>query len=151
TGKLAWHYQLVHHDIWDYDIINGPWLVDANVDGKPMKGVAVAGETCYVYGMDRQTGKPINPVIETPIPTTSDLPGEEVWPTQPIPYTSRGTPQTPSCATLPQVADPKLAPRVRPLFTPMSSKDFVIVSPGAGGGAARGASSFSPKTGLTYI
>src|SRR5262249_39935229 len=144
-------FQTQHHDIWDYDVINGPILVDGNADGKPVKAVAVAGKTCYVYIVDRQTGKPINPIIEMAVPSVSDLPGEEVSPTQPIPYTVRTTPQEPFCATFPRITDSELAARARPMFTPLSSKEFLVVAPGAGGGANWQASSFSPKTGLFYV
>src|SRR5262249_4228534 len=120
TGKLAWHFQAMHHDIWDFDIINGPWLVDGTAGGRTVSVVAVAGQTCYVYVVDRKTGVPINPIVETAVPTASDLPGEEVWPTQPVPYTSRGTPQQPFCATIPRVTDDKLVARARPMFTPLS-------------------------------
>jgi glucose dehydrogenase len=151
TGKLAWHFQTIHHDIWDLDFVNGPLLFDVPVDGRVVKGIAAAGKTCYLYVWNRKTGEPINPVIETLVPIVTDLPGEEVWPTQPIPYTSTGVPQQPFCATLPTVKDPKLAKHVRPMFTPLSSKEFLIISPGAAGGAGYGAPSYSAKTGLIYV
>jgi quinoprotein glucose dehydrogenase len=89
--------------------------------------------------------QPINPMVETPVPTSTDVPGEEVWPTQPFPYTSKGVPMQPFCAIYPIVADPELAKRVRPLYTPYSIKEMLIVSHG---GSSFGAMSFSPKTGL---
>lgn len=151
TGRLAWHFQAIHHDIWDYDFMNGPVLMDLRRNGQIVKAIAAAGKTCYVYVWDRQTGTPINPIVETVVPTKTDVPGEQVWPTQPIPYTSDGVPQVPFCATYPIVSDPALAVRARPMFHPYSSTEFVIVAPGVGGGANFGSPSFSAKTGLIYF
>jgi alcohol dehydrogenase (cytochrome c) len=88
--------------------------------------------------------------VETAVPTTTDVPGERPWPTQPIPYTSRGVPQTPFCATYPIVSDPELAKRVRPMFHPYMAYEYVITAPGNQGGANWGPPSFSPRTGLVY-
>jgi glucose dehydrogenase len=151
TGKLAWYYQTVHHDLWDKDLPAGPLLFDINAGGKTIKAVAAAGKTCYLYIWDRETGQPINPMVETPVPTKTDMPGEEPWPTQPIPYTSYGVPQQPFCATYPIVADPELAKRVRPAFHPFLSQEAIIISPGLSGGANYGPLSFSPRTGLLYV
>jgi quinoprotein glucose dehydrogenase len=150
TGKLVWHYQTIHHDIWDYDTATGPVLFDATSGGRAVKGIASLGKTCYAYIWDRQTGKPINPFVEIPVPTTTDVPGEKVWPTQPIPFTSRGVPQTPFCATYPIIDDPELAKLVKPMFHPYLSNQWVITSPGNVGGANWGAPAFSPRTGLLY-
>jgi glucose dehydrogenase len=151
TGKLAWYYQTLHHDIWDWDSISGPVLFDVTVGGRVVKAIGAAGKTCYVYVWNRETGEPINPMVETPVPTFTDVPGEQVWPTQPIPHTSRGTPQQPFCATYPTVTDPELAKRVRPFFHPYLVKEFVITAPGNTGGANFGPPSFSPRTGLLYV
>lgn len=150
TGKLAWHYQTIHHDIWDYDLASGPLLFDVASDGRTVRGVASLGKTCYAYFWDRQMGRPLNPMVETTVPTTTDVPGEKVWPTQPIPYTWRGVPQTPFCAIYPQVDDPELAKLVRPFFHPYLANEFVITSPSNVGGANWGSPSFSPRTGLVY-
>ena len=151
TGELAWYYQTIHHDIWDWDHVSGPVLFDAQVHGETVKAIGAPGKTCYVYIWNRETGQPINPMIETPVPTYTDVPGDEVWPTQPIPYTSRGVPQEPFCAILPSVTDPELAERVRPFFHPYLVNEFVITSPGNTGGANYGPPSFSPRTGLVYV
>jgi len=150
TGKLVWHYQTIHHDIWDYDMAAGPLLFDVTSAVRAVRGVASLGKTCYAYFWDRQSGRPLNPMVETPVPTFSDVPGEKVWPTQPIPYTSRGVPQTPFCAIYPQVDDPELSKLVRPLFHPYLTNEFVITSPSNLGGANWGSPSFSPRTGLVY-
>ena len=150
SGRLAWDYQTIHHDIWDYDMATGPLLFDVTAGSRTVKGVASLGKTCYAYFWDRATGQPLNPMVETPVPTTTDVPGEQVWPTQPIPYTSRGVPQTPFCATYPIVGDPELAKRVRPAFHPYLVNEFVITAPAHVGGANWGSPSFSPRTGLLY-
>lgn len=151
TGKLVWHYQVLHHDIWDWDLATAPVLFDTTVAGTTVKAIGIPSKTCYVYMWNRETGKPLNPIVEIPVPTETDVPGEKPWPTQPIPFTSRGVPQTPFCAVYPSVSDPQLATRVRPPFQPLLANDFIIVSPGVAGGANFGPSSFSPRTGLLYV
>ena len=151
TGKLAWYYQTIHHDIWDWDLVSGPVLFDVTSGGRVIKGLGVAAKNCYAYLLNRETGQPINPIIETAVPTNSDVPGEQVWPTQPIPYMSNGQPQPPFCSTYPIVTDPELAKRVRQHYHPYQSTEFVITAPGNLGGANRGSPSFSPRTGLFYV
>lgn len=84
TGKRIWHFQLVHHDIWDWDIAAPPILVDINVDGKKIKAVAQVTKQAFTYVFDRVTGKPVWPIVERPVPQ-SDVPGEKTSPTQPFP------------------------------------------------------------------
>ena len=151
TGKLAWYFQTIHHDIWDWDLVSGPLLFDVQVGGQTVKAIGAPGKTCYLYVWNRETGAPINPIVETPVPTYTDVPGDQVWPTQPIPFTAKGMPQQPFCTTYPIVTDPELAKRVRPFFHPYLSKEFVITSPGNVGGANYGPPSFSPRTGLLYV
>ena len=84
TGTKKWHFQLVHHPIWDHDISSAPLLIDATIDGKPRKLVAQPTKQSYLYVFDRITGQPIWPMPETAVPG-SDVPGEKVARTQPIP------------------------------------------------------------------
>jgi quinoprotein glucose dehydrogenase len=84
TGVRKWHFQLVHHPIWDHDISSAPLLVDAVIDGRPRKLVAQPTKQSYLYVFDRITGQPIWPMPETRVPQT-DVPGEKTSPTQPIP------------------------------------------------------------------
>src|SRR5438105_3474334 len=84
TGKRIWYFQLVHHDIWDWDIPNPAILMDITVNGKPIKAVAVSSKQAYLYTFDRVTGEPVWPIVETPVPT-GKVPGEYYAPTQPIP------------------------------------------------------------------
>ena len=148
TGRLAWYYQAVHHDLWDWDHVTGPLLFDAERDGRTVKGVAAAGKNCLLYLWHRETGEPINPIVETAVPTETDVPGEQVWPTQPIPYNARGVPMTPFCATYPILTDPEAKQRARQIYTPYSVEEFYIV---AHGGSSWGPPAFSPRTGLLYV
>jgi PQQ-dependent dehydrogenase (methanol/ethanol family) len=148
TGKLAWYYQTIHHDLWDWDLVTGPVLFDVNVGGRTIKGVATAGKNCFLYLFNRENGQPINPIVETAVHTTTDVPGEQVWPTQPFPYTAKGVPMTPFCATFPIVPDPEKAKRARPMFYPYSTTDFFIVSHG---GSSFGSPAFSSRTNLLYV
>ena len=100
TGALRWYYQAVHHDLWDWDHVTGPVLFDVTGDdGETIRGVGAAGKNCLLYLWDRETGEPINPMVETLVSTATNVPGEVVYPTQPIPYNARGVPLTPFCAT----------------------------------------------------
>src|SRR5579871_3000966 len=84
TGKKKWHFQIVHHPVWDYDISSAPLLADVVIDGKPRKVVAVPSKESFLYVFDRQTGAPIWPIEERPV-AQSDVPGEKTSPTQPFP------------------------------------------------------------------
>jgi quinoprotein glucose dehydrogenase len=148
TGKLVWHYQTIHHDLWDWDLVTGPVLVDVTIGGRTIKGVGSGGKNCFLYLWDRETGQPINPIVETAVLTKTDVPGEEVWPTQPVPYTAKGVPMQPFCATYPIISDAQLAKRARPMFYPYSTKELFIVSHG---GSSFGSPAFSPRTGLLYV
>jgi glucose dehydrogenase len=84
TGKRVWHYQLVHHDIWNYDTPVAPVLLDVTVDGRRIPGVFQATKQAFLYSFNRETGEPIWPMVETPVPA-SKVPGEKLSPTQPFP------------------------------------------------------------------
>ena len=84
TGERRWHYQTVHHDIWNYDIPTAPILMDVTVDGREVKGLYQATKQAFVYALDRETGEPIWPIEERPVPQ-SEVPGEQLSPTQPFP------------------------------------------------------------------
>ncbi len=84
TGKRVWHYQTVHHDLFDYDNPAAPILVDITVDGKTIKAVAQITKQSWAYVLDRVTGKPVWPIVEKPVPA-STVPGEKAAPTQPFP------------------------------------------------------------------
>ncbi|MGD2047596.1 MAG: PQQ-binding-like beta-propeller repeat protein, partial [Gemmatimonadota bacterium] len=84
TGERRWHYQFVHHDVWNYDTPTAPILMDVNVDGREVKGVFQATKQAFVYALNRETGEPIWPIEERPVPQ-SRVPGEQLSPTQPFP------------------------------------------------------------------
>jgi quinoprotein glucose dehydrogenase len=84
TGELIWHFQMVHHDLWDYDVPAQPLLFDMHRDGRDIPALAQTTKMGFVFILDRRTGKPLFPVIERPVPS-SDVPGEHAWPTQPFP------------------------------------------------------------------
>jgi PQQ-dependent dehydrogenase (methanol/ethanol family) len=148
TGKLAWYYQTIHHEVWDFDLVTGPILFDVRKSGRTIKGIASGGKNCLLYAWHRDTGKPINPMVEMAVPTATDVPGEEIWPTQPFPHTAKGVPMQPFCQTFPIIDDPELAKRARQIYHPYSVKEKYILSHGGG---SFGSPSFSPLTGLLYI
>jgi glucose dehydrogenase len=84
TGKRKWHFQVVHHGIWDYDLTGAPLLMNVTIDGKPRKIIGQPSKEGWLYTFDRITGEPIWPIVEKPVPQ-SDVPGEKSWPTQPFP------------------------------------------------------------------
>jgi quinoprotein glucose dehydrogenase len=84
TGQRKWHFQLVHHPIWGFDIASPPILADIVVDGKPVKALAQPGKQSFLYVLNRETGQPVWPIEERPVPA-SDVPGEKTSPTQPFP------------------------------------------------------------------
>jgi PQQ-dependent dehydrogenase (methanol/ethanol family) len=148
TGKLAWYYQTIHHDIWDWDLVTGPVLFDVNIGGRPVKAVASGGKNCLMYMWNRQTGQPLHAMVETAVPTETDVPGEEPWPTQPIPYNAKGVPMQPFCSTFPIISQPELAKQARQMYFPYSISKLYIVSHG---GSSFGSPAFSPRTGLLYV
>lgn len=86
TGKYLWHFQTVHHDIWDIDMPSPPTFLEVRRNGKKIPAISAMTKTSLLFVLDRVTGKPLHPVIEKPVPP-STLPGERAWPTQPVPVT----------------------------------------------------------------
>ena len=149
TGALRWYYQAVHHDLWDWDHVTGPVLFDVtDDDGQVIRGVAAAGKNCLFYMWERETGKPLHAMVETLVPTETDVPGEQAWPTQPIPHNAAGVPMTPLCATFVELDDPELAARSSQFYSPYWISKEVIVPHG---GSSFGSPSFSPNTGYVYV
>ena len=136
TGKYRWHFQQVHHDIWDYDAVNPVILMDVNVGGRTRKAIAEVGKTGWAYILDRETGKPLIGIDEKPVPQE---PRQKTAATQPFP---RGE------AIVPQLIE--IAPEGHALvndgriFTPFVGKDPTIVAPGIWGGASWPPSSYDP-------
>ena len=164
TGERIWHFQTVHHGIWDYDIASAPNLVDIVVDGRPIKAVAQVSKTGFTYVFDRLTGEPVWPIEERPVPP-STVPGERLHPTQPIPtwplpFEQIGITEddlidfTPELrAEAEQIASEYV---IGPIFTPtivagQDGKRSTIVVPGAPGGANFPGASLDPASGVLYI
>lgn len=158
TGKRIWHYQTVHHDIWDYDLASAPQLITVNRDGKKIDAVAIATKHGFVMVFNRETGEPIFPIEEKPFPA-SEMPGEEAWPTQPISSLPNFTRHEVTRETLnpffPDDIREKWLKRLDSaksgLYIPPSDKYETIMMPGALGGANYGNTASDPKNGLMYI
>jgi quinoprotein glucose dehydrogenase len=161
TGRYLWHYQTVHHDIWDLDMPVQPTLMDVRRDGRTIPAVVAMNKSGYLFVLDRVTGKPVFPVTETPMPASS-IPGEQAWPTQPIPSAppplirqamtaadiARLTPEhTEACRA--RVTNEKASFAVP--FEPLRTDHPVIRLPGSGGGPNWGGGAFDRKRGLYII
>jgi alcohol dehydrogenase (cytochrome c) len=150
-GRLQWYYQQVHHDVWDYDSGNQPILFDMEVDGQPVKALAQANKNSWLYILNRETGEPVHPIIETPVSTVTDTEGEVPYPTQPIPHKANGERMEPVSPVYPTdiPAQHMEANNLVEQFTPIGPNQ--IFSPGYGGGSSYSPISHSPLTGLLYV
>jgi quinoprotein glucose dehydrogenase len=160
TGKRLWHFQTVHHDLWDFDNVSAPQLVTVRHNGHRVDVVAHAGKTGFLYVLDRVTGKPLWPIEERPVPK-SDVPGEKAWPTQPFP--SKPPPfvrQTFSVDDVsPWLATPEQYEAMRErvskarnegMFTPPGLTD-TIAMPGNQGGSNWGTTAADPQKGMVFV
>ena len=158
TGKRVWHYQVVHHGLWDYDLPAPPVLATITWKGKPRDVVAVPSKTAWIYVLDRDSGKPVWPIPERPVPS-SDVPGERTSPTQPMP--TNPAPFARQTVSEGDLIDftPELRQRALdifrqyrhgPIFTPPSEQG-TIVMPGNIGGAGWGSTSYDPTTHTLYV
>jgi glucose dehydrogenase len=152
TGKLKWYFQEVHHDVWDYDSGAPPTLFDMTVDGRRVKALAHASKNGYLYILNRESGQPIHPIKEMPVPTAGAKAGEQPWPTQPIPFKADGKPMEPVCPIVPldiPAAHLEKGNKIVPQFTPFGPNQ--VSAPGTGGGSSYSPISYSPQTGLLYV
>jgi quinoprotein glucose dehydrogenase len=158
TGKLRWHYQLTHHDIFDYDVPGNPALIEAVQDGRRIPAVAQITKMGLLFILDRTTGRPIFGAKEVPVPA-SDVPGEEAWPTQPFPLKppplgrisirrDELTHRTPEAERYCRELFDKM--QVGTLYTPFGTKT-TLVFPGAMGGGNWGGVSFDPSLGYVFV
>ena len=161
TGKRKWHFQFVHHGVWDFDLPCAPILADVTIDGKPMKIVAVPSKQGFLYVFDRRTGQPVWPIIERPVEQTT-VPGEKTSPTQPFPtkpppFELQGIQEKDLIDFTPEILAEakKVASNIKlgPLFTPPITR-------GQGGkigtayianGANWPGGSYDPETGILYV
>jgi quinoprotein glucose dehydrogenase len=158
TGKRIWHYQTIHHDVWDWDLPAQPVMTQVMRDGKLIDAVAQVAKTGFTFVLDRETGKPLFDIEEKPV-VKSDVPGEELWPTQPHPV--KPPPFARQSFTRDELTD--VTPESRafceelikeavfgPLFTPVGLKRTVLF-PGTNGGANWGGASFDPETRTLFV
>ena len=158
TGERVWHFQLVHHGLWDYDFAAMPVLGDITVDGRQIEAVMLVSKQAFTYVFDRKTGEPVWPMEERPVPS-STVPGEEASPTQPFP--TKPPPFDLQGATVENLIDltPGLKSRATeqleafvhgPLYTAPSLQGTLSL-PGTRGGANWGGAGFDPETGTLYV
>lgn len=158
TGSRKWHYQIIHHDLWDRDLPASPVLVTLNHDGKQIDAVAQVTKTGYVYVFDRDTGDPVFPIEEVAMPA-SDLEGEQAWPTQPLPLKPPPFARQVFTEDMINSIDTATENYVRKKFKGLRtgtqfippSKEGTIVFPGFDGGAEWGGPSFDPESGILYV
>jgi glucose dehydrogenase len=160
TGKRIWHYQMVHHDIWDYDNATAPKLLTVRHDGKMVDIVAQAGKTGFLYVFDRTTGEPLWPIEERPVPR-SEMPGEETWPTQPFPtapkpfarqaFTEKDlSPFIDDPAERTQLLEDIRGARNEGMFTPPGIRP-TIQMPGNNGGSNFAGAAIDPEHGTMFV
>ncbi len=159
TGRREWHFQMVHHGLWDYDLPAAPNLLDITVDGRQIKAVAQVTKQGFVYTFDRVTGEPVWPIEEREVPTDTDLIGErpsptQPFPTRPLPFEYQGTSVDDLVDFTPEIRQLALDAvqgfRLGPLFTPQMTTG-TIMRPSVGGGASWSGAAVDPDTGYLYV
>ncbi len=158
TGKYIWHYQTVHHDLWDYDLPAPPNLVTIERDGKKTDAVAQTTKTGFLFVFDRETGEPLFPIEERKVPP-SYVPGEQAWPTQPfplkpLPYARQQMTREDLTNFSPAAHDSLLkrfnSLRYEGLFTPPDPRGTLMI-PGTRGGSNWGGAAVDPSSGVLYV
>ncbi len=158
TGARKWHFQILHHGLWDYDAPSAPALVSMTVGGRRVDAVVFLTKQGFAFVFDRVTGRPIWPIEERPVPA-SDVAGEAAWPTQPFPtkppaYSRQGITLDDAVDFTPDLRAQAQAEmqryRIGPLYTPPSTGG-TLMNPGIIGGANWGGSAFDPATGMLFI
>lgn len=164
TGKRIWHYQLVHHDIWDFDTASAPVLLDVTVAGKPIKAVAQVTKQGFTYVFDRVSGEPVWPIVEKPVPQ-SDVPGEKTsatqpFPTKPAPFDRQGVTENDLVDFTPELKAEALRIasqfKLGPLYSPpivagAGGKLGTLTVPHNQGAANWESAAADPETGLLYV
>lgn len=160
TGKRLWHFQFIHHDVWDRDLPTPPALVTVMRNGQKVDAVAQTTKQGYIYLFERETGKPLFPIKEIPVPAVSELLGEKLSPTQPVPllpkpFVRQSFTEADINDLVPDSSYQDILTRLRSyntgnMFNP-PSKRGTVVFPGLDGGAEWGGSAFDPASGLLYV
>jgi quinoprotein glucose dehydrogenase len=162
TGKIRWYFQLTHHDVWDYDAEAAPALMEVSRAGKKIPVVVAVSKPGLMFFLDQETGKPVYPVEERPVPQ-SDVPGEQSWPTQPFPL--KPPPLSRMSLTPDEIftGEPEHEKFCRDLlekiggihnlgpYTPYSSKEFRILFPGQQGGPNYGGVAVDPSREFVFV
>lgn len=158
TGKYRWHFQTVHHDLWDYDLPAPPNLITVVHNGRKIDAVAQTSKLGYIYTFNRDTGEPLFPIIERTVPA-SDIPGEEAWPTQPFPTKpapyARQTITRDDISNYSKASHDSLIKRFNAFryegpFTPPSIQGTFML-PGSRGGSSWGGGAVDPAKGIIYV
>ncbi len=158
TGKRIWHFQTIHHDLWDWDLPAQPNLVTLRREGREIPAVAQVTKTGFVFVLDRLTGRPLIDVEERPV-EPSRIPGEQSWPTQPFP--AKPPPFARQTMTWDELTDVTPESRAEclklvesavtgPMFRPIGL-DYTVMFPGTNGGANWGGASYDPASGLLFV
>ncbi len=159
TGQRQWHFQMIHHGLWDYDLPAAPNLLDITVDGRQIKAVAQVSKQGFVYVFDRVTGEPVWPIEERAVATDTDLVGEvmsstQPFPTRPAPFEYQGTSIEDLADFTPEIRQMAIEAvegyRLGPLFTPQM-RGGTIMRPAVGGGANWSGAAVDPETGILYV
>lgn len=160
TGKRIWHFQYIHHDIWDWDPSSAPVLLTVNHNGKKIDAVAQTTKNGFVYVFNRKTGASLFPIVETPVDTATRLVGEKLWPTQPIPqkpaafvrqsFTEKDINPYLSKEEYEEVKQRLKTYHTGKMFLP-HSKEGTITFPGLDGGAEWGGPAVDPESGILYV
>jgi len=159
TGRRLWHFQTVHHDLWDYDLPQSPKLLTISQNGQPVQVVAQGSKQGFLYVFERKTGRPVYPIEEKPVPK-SDLPGEHASPTQPIPtkvkpFARQSFTEKEVNPFLPKDEQEAIKEKLRGyrmegIYTPPSLQG-TVQTPGHNGGGNWGSSAVDPIKGEYYI
>jgi quinoprotein glucose dehydrogenase len=160
TGKRIWHFQTVHHDVWDRDLPTAPVLVTITKDGKQIEAIAQPAKSGFIFLFDRITGKPVYPIEEKPVPTETELTGEKLsptqpWPAFPKPFARQSLTVNDLNTLIPDSSYNDIKKRLLSyktgfIFNP-PSKEGTIIFPGFDGGAEWGGPAYDPGTGILYI
>jgi quinoprotein glucose dehydrogenase len=160
TGKRKWHFQFIHHDLWDWDLPTAPALVTIKKEGKDIEAVAQPTKHGMIWLFERETGIPIYPVHETPVDTVTELLNEKIWPSQPFPsfikpFVRQSFSENDINPHLPDSSIAKLRKdlqsyRYGKMFIPPGFKT-VVQLPGLDGGAEWGGPAWDPETGILYV
>jgi quinoprotein glucose dehydrogenase len=160
TGKRVWHFQTVHHDVWDRDLPTAPVLVTLTKDGKRTDAVAQATKSGFIFLLDRNTGQPMYPINEAPVSTVSELVGEKLSPTQPVPsfpvpfvrqlLTEKDLNNIVPDSSYQDIKKKLAGYKTGNMFTP-PSKEGTVIFPGFDGGAEWGGAAYDPATGILYV